>query len=61
MASPFSETVAEDCNAHPSFRENFESVDLEPACAKPAVHKKIGTKIETRSRKIFMKCPRRKN
>src|SRR6266403_2131786 len=57
IASPFSETLAEDCKAQPSFRENLGSADLEP-CANPVMHKKAGTRIETRSREAFMKCPR---
>jgi len=57
MASPFSETLAEDCMVHLSLRENLESVDLEPVWAKLAVHKIIEAKIKITSREIFIDSP----
>src|SRR5258708_2886927 len=60
MTSPFSATLAEDCRAQPSFRDNFESEDLDGPCAKPAATARTGT-AHARSRRIFMKNPRGKN
>src|SRR5882762_8590506 len=60
MASPFSETLAEDCKAQPSLSGNFGSEDLGLLCAKPAMTTKTGTAAHARSRRIFMKCPQKK-
>src|SRR5258705_12369471 len=54
-SSPFSETLAEDCRAHPSLSGNFGWGDLGLFLAKPRMTKKTGTIATTRSREISMK------